>query len=466
MYKISENLKIFAGGFIFTLVIGLTGFILTARASEMAGAVTFPISELGGCQDQAACATYCDQQENMESCIVYGAKQGMLSEQEAIIAQKAVAKIKNGETPGGCKDKESCANYCQSNLQDLNVCIGFAEEIGLPASEIAQAKKIAKALEKGAGLPGNCNGKGACENYCKDSKHIDECLIFAEAAEILPPEELAEAKKVAKFIKSGEMPGGCTGKDECKAFCDQDENFEECINFAQKAELVSPEEFEMAKKTGGKGPGGCKSKQTCAEYCNDPQNAAACASFALEKGLVTEEEAENIRTGDSKIQAGLDGAPAEIRGEIEACLNELMGGNLAAVLAGTQQMTQSQGNAVGGCFTQAAQNFAAQQAAAGAAAGAAAAGQAGGAGGGMPNGAPSGPPAGAPDMKNIPPAGATGGPVSAPTNKPTPPATQPSQAPANAPAGPDCSAFASVPSCSMVGGGQAETFCKKCFPNK
>jgi len=463
------------------IMVAVAGFITAAQAAQFT-AVNFPIAELGNCQNQEACAVYCDKAENMDACIAYGASKGMISEAEAAVAKKAVARIKAGTTPGGCKDRESCANYCQSNISDLNNCISFAEEIGVPAAEIEQAKKIAGALAKGAGLPGNCQGKNACEAYCKDSNHIDECLVFAEAADILPADELAEAKKVAKFIKNGETPGGCKSKDECKAFCDQDQNFEACISFAQKAELVSAEEYEIAKKTGGKGPGDCKSKIECESYCNEPQNADACAKFAVEKNILSEEETNNIINGVAKIRAGLEGAPPEIRGDAESCLNNLLGGNLAGVLAGTQKLTQVQGDKVGACFEDAAKKYADQQAAAGAAAADGAGGQ-----GSMP----SAPNAGTPSINSAPPEIQEK--INAeiqqrqqaeiqknmPTNIPTPPPVTGapsggpvaapaigSQPPAGAPAGPDCSAFAAVPSCSMVGGGQAETICKTCFPNK
>jgi len=475
--------KIIFHSYYFWILITLVGFTFTVHAAVQLEGVEYPILELGSCQNQEACATYCDKSENMDACIAYGVSKGMLSQEEANVAVKAVAKIKAGTTPGGCKDRESCSSFCQNNIDNLNVCISFAEEIGAPPAEIEQAKKIAKAIENGAGLPGNCNGKSACEAYCKNDNHIDECLAFAEAAEILPPAELAEAKKVAKFIKSGEMPGGCKGKDECRTYCDKDENFQECISFAGKAELISPEELEMAKKTGGKGLGDCKSKQTCEDYCNKPENAEACANFALDKGLLSDEEKDNLVNGVAKIKTGLESIPPEIKGEVEDCLNTVMDGNLAGVLSGEQKITRDQGAKIQACFMEATQNYATQQAAAGAAAGEAQQGSSSGGQGINPE-----------DLKDVPaemqeqiqqkiqerqqeeinkntpkniptnipqgstaPKGATGGPVAAP---------QQDQMPKDIPKGPDCSVFASVPSCSLVGGGQAETYCKKCFPNK
>jgi len=331
------------------------------RAEAPAPSLSYPVAELGSCQNQEACKAYCDKSENMSACVDFGLSQGLIEPGEAAIAKKAIEKIKAGQTPGNCRSQEECSNYCQNNASDMKNCIAFAEEIGVPAEEIAQAKQVAAALEKGAGLPGNCQGKTACEAYCSDSNHIDECLVFAEAAQILPAEEIAEAKKMAKFLKNGEMPGGCKKKSDCQAYCAIDSNFEECINFAEKTELIPKEEIEMARKTGGKGPGGCKNKTDCEAYCNQQQNAKACADFAVEKGILSEEETENIKNGVAKIKSGLKDAPPEIKPDVEACLNNLFGGNLAAVLNGEQTLTQAQGNKVGSCFEEAAKRYAEQQ---------------------------------------------------------------------------------------------------------
>ena len=342
------------------LLAGVLATSVRAATIDTVG-VTYPIAELGNCVDQAACAIYCDKTDNMSACVDYAAKNNLMDKNEAALAKKAIAKIQAGQTPGSCTSQASCQSYCQNNMDSLNSCIAFAEEIGISDAEIEQAKKIAVALKNGATMPGNCGGKQSCEAYCQETSHIDECLTFAEAAQILPAEEIAEAKKVAPFLKSGQTPGGCKSKTDCKAYCDQENNFSECINFAEQAGFVSNEEATIAKKTGGQGPGGCKSKQVCEAYCNLPANAKACGDFALEKGLVDEKTAERIKSGYKEIQAGLEKAPPEIRPDVESCLNNLFNGNLSSVLSGEQAITQVQGDKIGGCFEAAAKKYADEQ---------------------------------------------------------------------------------------------------------
>lgn len=359
MKNVNAKNNILNYGLIGLLSCSLFYFVSTVHSANIGGLeIAYPIAELGNCPDETACAAYCDKTENMEACVNFAQAKGLLGEREAGIAKKAIARIKLGETPGACNSRESCENFCQKNTASLNSCLAFAEELGISGEELDQAKKVAAALQGGAKLPGDCQGKAACESYCKNANHIDECLVFAEAAGILPAEELAEAKKVAPFLKSGQTPGACQTKEECRAYCSIDDNFNECLSFGEKVGFVSKEEAELARKTGGKGPGGCKSKQACQDYCNLQENAKTCADFALEKGLVSEAEADNIKNGAAKIKSGLEQTPAEIKGEVETCLNDLFGGRLQAVLAGEQMITGQQGGKIGACFEEAAKAYA------------------------------------------------------------------------------------------------------------
>jgi len=73
----------------------------------------------------------------------------------------------------------------------------------------------------------------------------------------------------------------------------------------------------------------------------------------------------------------------------------------------------------------------------------------------IPSGVPTTLPTGAP--------ASTGAPATVPTTTST---SAPAQTGAPAGQTTDCSAFSATPSCSVVGGGEAYTLCKQCFPNK
>ena len=73
--------------------------------------------------------------------------------------------------------------------------------------------------------------------------------------------------------------GNCKNEMDCRAYCDESENVSVCLDFAEKNNLMSAREIEMAKKflaAGNKGPGGCDNRDACEEYCNDMSRIDEC----------------------------------------------------------------------------------------------------------------------------------------------------------------------------------------------
>ncbi len=293
--------------------------------------VIFPIAELGNCKNQGDCKSYCNKKENIQACVGYAEKNGMMSAQDAAQARE-FADALAGEAPGGCQDKKTCEKYC-ADISHLDECVAFAEKHNfVDKGDLAVAKNIAKALKSGKKLPGGCSSQASCNNYCENTEHAEECISFAEGTGILSDADLAEAKKVLPLIKAGKAPGGCKTKTECKAYCEADGHFEECISFAEEAGFVDKEEAVMARKTGGKGPGGCKSKAACEDYCNKSENAATCFNFAKEKGLLSEKEVKEIEDGMGRLRSGLSQMPPEM----VDCLKEGLGADsVSKIEAGT-----------------------------------------------------------------------------------------------------------------------------------
>ncbi len=342
---------------IFSSVIFAFGLIALSTAIASAqptstSVVGYPISELGGCKNQTDCKDFCGKGENMTICVNFAEKKGMLSGEELRVSRLVAEKVAKKQTPGGCSTKEACESFCQGKVENINECISFGEDIGvIPKSELAEAKKIAMALSKGSKMPGACKTKNECENFCSVASHIDECLNFAEAAGILNPKDLEEARKVAPFLKKGETPGKCQTKESCDSYCGEDSHFEECIGFAEKAGFISNEDASMAKKVGGKGPGGCKGKDECMSYCDLEQHSVECSNFAKEKGLLTKEQEENINTGVDRMKAGLEQIPPEARAEIISCLEKSIGKEKFDRIMAKQDMpTQSIGGKIEACF--------------------------------------------------------------------------------------------------------------------
>lgn len=254
-----KNFAIFGATALALLFIG---FALVAGAQE--SSVTFPVSELGNCSSKMDCHAYCDDLSHVKECIAFAESHGLMSEQEAKVAK------------------------------------GFAQLSG-----------------KG---PGGCTSKKSCETYCEDPTHMRQCLTFAKDTGIMDEQELREAEKVALYLEQGgAMPGGCRGEQQCKAYCENGEHAEECMQFALKAGFMSEKEAEIFKKTGGKGPGGCRGNE-CKTFCDNGANREQCVTFALEHNLMSEEERKHMEEGREKAMDALQKAPPGVLSCIEATL--------------------------------------------------------------------------------------------------------------------------------------------------
>lgn len=375
----------------------LSSLILTQGVWAQKSDVVYPVKELGNCRNEEECRSFCDVKDNIIPCVNFAEKQGLMTKEDAAYAKK-FAQIGSG--PGGCKNQKDCESYCD-NVQNIDSCLSFASQNNLmSARELAEAQKVAQALKSGAKLPGSCRNKAECENYCDNTDHAEECLNFAEAANLIPPEELKEAKmavaamkaghkppgscrskkecnaycqnpdnieaclnfaeaagfippeeleqvkKIIPLLKAGKMPGGCKTKEDCENFCSSEDNTEACANFALEAGLMKPEEAEIYKKTGGKGPGNCRSQKSCEAYCNDPEHGEECLNFAKDKGLIPPEQLKEMEEGATKFKEGLEQAPPEVT----ECIGKRIGASKFEKMRTGGLPSKEAGQAMSECF--------------------------------------------------------------------------------------------------------------------
>jgi hypothetical protein len=199
--------------------------------------IKYPVSDLGNCQNEIECRSYCDNSQHAEECFVFAKKYNLITEKETEQAEKKFFGIKRG--PGGCDSGTSCEEYC-NNVDHLDECIAFAQESGYySGNQLAEAKKFQELVKAGKQFPGGCKDRNACEIYCGDPNHMEECLNFAEESGFMPKEEIEEARKFMTLMQKGESPGGCTSKEQCEKYCFEDNHIDECIAFAEKAGVMS-----------------------------------------------------------------------------------------------------------------------------------------------------------------------------------------------------------------------------------
>ncbi|MDI6717551.1 MAG: hypothetical protein QMD86_00655 [Patescibacteria group bacterium] len=261
--------------------------------------IQFPVAELGNCKDKTDCKKYCDEPSRMDICLNFAEKNKLMDKREMQMA-RIIIKEKG---PGGCKNKEECEAYCD-DVSHIKECISFAEKNGLmDQKELEEARKVQAAIDKGI-KPPPCGGKDRCEMYCSSPDHMEECMNFALQAGLMDEDEKDEAQKVLQAVKNGAIPPPCGGKKECDAYCSEENHFEECIAFAEKAGFMKADEAQMARKTKGKGPGGCKGREECDAFCNKEENFQVCVDFGVQNGMMTPEEAKMAKKTGGKGPGG------------------------------------------------------------------------------------------------------------------------------------------------------------------
>jgi len=220
-----------------------------------------------------------------------------------------------------CENEAACFAYCNDPAH-LDECLAFAELHNLfSADEIAKAKKF---QEIGAVGPGGCTTEQECKAYCENVNNIEECLAFAEQHGFMDPEELEEAKKIAAALRAGaQLPGGCTSEAECEAYCEDPNNMRECIAFAEAAGFMSPQELREVKQVlkaldaGIPFPGNCRGQDECEAYCEDPNHIEECVEFGIAAGFIPPEEVDAVRRMIPLMKEGK--MPEGCRGGREEC---------------------------------------------------------------------------------------------------------------------------------------------------
>lgn len=308
--------------------------------------ITYPISELGNCQNQQACRTYCDDTTHLDACLTYAQQHNLLSEQEIKDAREYQDVLK-GKGPGGCTDQQSCRTYCD-DITHIQECVAFAQDHNLlPKEELARAQQVAKALSSGAQLPGGCTSAQSCETFCSNPKNVSACFAFAQKAGMMSQEEINQAQKIIPLMEQGKTPGGCTSKDSCESYCEDGAHLQECVTFAQQAGMMSKEEGDLALKTGGKGPGGCTSKDSCDAYCNDGAHQEECLAFAQKYGLISESDLKDMKEGMAQLRTNMDQLPPAAI----TCLQDTLGADAVdKIKQGTLTPGKQMGEQIKSCI--------------------------------------------------------------------------------------------------------------------
>src|SRR3989344_8891035 len=264
--------------------------------------INYPVEELGGCKSESDCKAYCDKPGNLKVCLDFAKENNLMSDKELAQAEKFLAA--GGESPGGCVGKDVCEEYC-NDISHIDECISFAEENDLmPPEELEEAKKVQSAMRRGVNPPA-CGNKKACDVYCEAPEHMEECIAFGIEAGFIHGKEAEDAQKMLEAVKRGVKPPPCRGREECDEYCSSPDNMEVCMNFAMEAGFMSEQEKADSQKMlealrKGVKPPLCRGKDECDVYCGQEEHLEECMNFAVAAGFMSEEDAKMARKTGGK----------------------------------------------------------------------------------------------------------------------------------------------------------------------
>ena len=310
-----KNYFIILSALIFCVALSTHLGLAFAQENAPLSNVNFPIQKLGNCANKQECKAYCDIDANMRICLDFAEKQGLFSEKKIEKDRKIVEIMETTIGPGGCANKIECDIFCR-NPENMEECIIFGKKHGLiPLEELKEAEQVLKAIKKGL-KPLPCGGKQECDIYCSQPEHLEECIAFGEAAGFIEPEEAEMIRKT-----DGKGPGGCQGKQECDIYCQNPDNMQKCMEFGLEYGLMSPQEeketrmmLEAIKK--GFKPPPCHSKEECDIYCSDPEHMEECVAFGEAAGFINHDDAERAKKMH-EMEIHMGPGPGECKGDEE-----------------------------------------------------------------------------------------------------------------------------------------------------
>src|SRR3989344_4995602 len=208
--------------------------------------LTFPVEDLGGCNNLEECTNYCEDPINQNSCMDFAKENGFYQDDVTTYGDDEFWSDTQSEL--GCNSEESCETFC-SQEANHEACSSFANRNEIPGGYVDTSDNP-DYLQVAQTVLG-CDSEESCATFCDDAGNSEACTNFANQVGLLGG-------------TSSEGPGGCQTPESCGAYFSDPANYPQC-SIHQGGSFA--------------GPGGCNSEESCRSYCD--QNPENCRSYAL-----------------------------------------------------------------------------------------------------------------------------------------------------------------------------------------
>ncbi|MBI2019861.1 hypothetical protein HYS94_00360 [Candidatus Daviesbacteria bacterium] len=183
--------------------------------------LTFPIAELGNCNNVQTCKVYCDQPENRDVCISFAKSKGLYKDK---VDEKQVQLLSLAKTELGCETLNSCKLFCAQQENQIR-CQQFAQKHGLAALPSAKNEELLIRAKQNL----NCDSFESCKSLCDQKENYTKCAALLQ--DQVTADDRAMFEKYKPLIKEHL---GCDSLVTCMAFCMNPLNSAKCSELGSK----------------------------------------------------------------------------------------------------------------------------------------------------------------------------------------------------------------------------------------
>ena len=200
-------------------------YYLLSAAGTHAQTMTFPIVELGNCNNAATCKIYCDQPQNHDACTLFAKEKGIAAGKRRV-NEKHVSVLSSAKTALGCSTIAACQSFCEEQA-NWERCQVFAQKHGLSTSQKVSAKDEELLSEAKQNL--NCDSFDSCEALCEQKANYTKCAALLQDQVTSDDRAMFEKYKpqIKEFL-------GCDSMVTCMAFCMNPLNMSKCSELGSK----------------------------------------------------------------------------------------------------------------------------------------------------------------------------------------------------------------------------------------
>jgi len=292
------------------------------------------------CGGPKQCNTYCSNPLHMEECIAFSLAAGLVPDKQKIQMQKTLEVIKQGIKPPACRpnppseseqtqlgqtsqpsqseqDLPSCDQYCGTHTEE---CMSFSLATGMvPDDQKEQMQKTLNVLKSGIKPP-------ACQPNQSDQPNQSE--------------QSNRPSQQNKTSQSGQ------GLQACDQYCADSSHIEECVKFSVAMGNMTEQQAQNSIKNGGKGPGGCVGKEACNAFCDNSDNQETCFEFGKENGMIPAEDLQKMQEGQQKMKDAFSQIPQEVLD----CITTSSGADVVEKMKTGSMTPRKAGDSINQCF--------------------------------------------------------------------------------------------------------------------